>query len=96
MRDGRRLPILGAGGEFIQSVQSVTLSVSTGTAGSFGVTASRMRTNMCLGLALAGFVFDWQMLGFPKIDDEACLELILIPTNTTTGTLYGAMTLIQG
>ena len=92
----RRLPILGAAGEFIQSVQSVTLSVSTGTAGSFGVTASRMRTNMSLGLANAGQVADWQMLGLPKIDDEACLELLVIPNATNTGVLYGAITLIQG
>lgn len=92
----RRLPILGAAGEFIQSVQTVTLSVSTGTAGSFGVTASRMRTNMSLGLANAGQVADWQMLGLPKIDDEACLELLVIPNAANTGQLYGAMTLIQG
>ena len=96
MGASRRLPILGASGEFIQSVQSVTLSVSTGTAGSFGVTASRYRTNVSLGLANAGQVSDWQMLGLPKIDDEACLELLVIPNAGNTGALYGAMTLIQG
>lgn len=92
----RRLPILGTGGEFIQSVQFVTLSVSTGTVGSFGVTASRMRTNMSLGLGNAGLVYDWQQLGLPKIDDEACLEMLVIPNAANTGQLYGAMTLIQG
>lgn len=93
---GRRLPIIGSGGEFILSVQSVTLSVSTGTAGSFGVTATRSLTNLSLLLANKAEIYDWQMLGLPKVEDSACLELMVITNTTATGVNYGSIKLIQG
>lgn len=91
----RMLPIIGSGGEFIQSVQSVTLSATTGTAGSFGVTATRALGSMSLGLANGGVVYDWQMLGLPKIEDDACLMMVCCPSTTSTGALYGSAKLIQ-
>ena len=94
--DSRRRPITGANGEFIQSVQSVTLSASTLTAGSFGVTATRRLTAIALPLANMAQTYDWQMLGFPKVEDSACLELMVIPNTTATGVNYGTIKLIQG
>lgn len=93
----RMLPILPAvSGRYIKSVQSVTLSATTGTAGSFGVTATRSQTGLSLGLANAGVVGDWAYLGFPRIHDDACLFKIMIPGTTSTGALYGTGKLIQG
>jgi hypothetical protein len=93
----RMLPILPAvAGRFIKSIQSVTLSATTGTAGSFGVTATRALGGLSLGLANAGTVGDWAYLGFPRVHDDACLFMIMVPGTTSTGALYGSGKLIQG
>lgn len=95
-RVSRMIPIIGSGGEFIQSVQSVQLAASTLTAGSFGVTASRLLTGVSLGLANSSVVADWQGLGFPRVHDDACLFMVCIPGSTSTGALYGSAKLVQG
>ncbi len=92
----RMLPIIGAGGEFIKSIQSVTLSATTATAGSFGVTATRALCGLSLGLANSSVIGDWAAIGFPKVPDDSCLMLIMIPGATTSGTLYGTGKIIQG
>lgn len=92
----RMLPIIGSGGEFIQSVQTVQLSATTGTAGSFGVTATRGIGGISLGLANGGSVADWAGLGLPRVHDDACLFMVLVPTTTSSGALYGSAALIQG
>lgn len=95
-QDSRMFPIIGNGGEFIQSIQSVTLTATTGTAGSWGVTATRVLCSMSLGLANAGAVYDWSQLGLPRVHDDACLFPIMICGTTSTGTLYGTIKLAQG
>lgn len=92
----RMLPIIGSGGEFIQSIQTVTLSATTGTVGSFGVTATRALSSISLGLANSGSVYDWAMIGFPRIHDSACLSLVMIPGTTSSGALYGTGKVVQG
>lgn len=96
MAASRRLAIIGNGGEFIQSVQSVQLSATTGTAGSFGVTATRLLAGISLGLANSGMVADWSMLGLPRVHDSACLEMLVVPSTTSSGALYGSSKLVQG
>lgn len=88
--------IMGASGEFIQSIQSVTLSVSTGTAGNFGVTATRAITTMSLPLASSSVIADWSYLGFPNLPDNTALFMVCFPGSTTTGTLYGSGKIVQG
>ena len=95
-RAGRLLPIIGSGGAFIQSVQSVQRDLSTGAAGSFGVTATRMLTGSAIGLANVAVSSDWQALGFPRVHDDACLQFVCFPGSTTTGALYGTAKLAQG
>ena len=51
---------------------------------------------MSLGNANAGEVYDWQMLGLPKVEDDACPFMVMICGTTTTGTLIGSAKLIQG
>ena len=89
-------PIIGAGGEAIRSVQSVTLSATTGTAGSFGVTATRYLTGMTLGLANISITWDWNALALANVPDDACIAMIQYPGATTTGTLVGSMKMAQG
>jgi hypothetical protein len=74
----------------------VRLSATTGTAGSFGVSATRALGGISMGLANAGSVYDWAMLGLPRVHDSACLTMIMVPGTTNTGVLYGNVKLIQG
>ena len=56
-----------ASGKYIRAVNTVTLSATTGTAGSFGVTATRPRMTLSAPIANMKFVADWAQLGFPEI-----------------------------
>ena len=95
-RAARYIPIIGTNNEPIMSVQSVTLSSSTGTAGSFGVTASRLLGSVATGLSNAGVTFDWPQIGFPRVPDSACISLVLICNSSASGYLAGVVKLIQG
>lgn len=88
----RLIEIVSTNGLGIKSVQSVTLSATTGTAGSFGVTAMRVLAappTAPVGLAAT---YDWAALGAQKIEDSACLFPCLIPVgSTSTGTTVGRL-----
>lgn len=93
-RAGRLYPLnnlipAAAAGKFIRDIDSVTLSATTGTAGSFGFTASRPRMTMPLPLANKMEVFDWAQLGFPEIFNSSCLFPIELCSTTSTGTVRG-------
>lgn len=92
----RMFQIIGAGGEFIQSIQSVTLSVTSGTVGNFGVTATRFIGGHTTAAANTGISSDWQMLGLPRVEDDACLFFTMVASTTTTGVIYGNVKIIQG
>lgn len=96
IRAGRMVPIIGSGGEFIQSIQSIQLSATTGTVGNFGVTATRALTSMSLGQLNFGQTYDFQRLGLPQVQDDACLMLVCVCGSTSTGNLYGSSKLVQG
>ena len=83
-------------GRFIRGVNSVTLSASTGTAGSFGVTATRPRSAMSVPIANKVEVFDWAQLGFPEIPNNSCLAGMLLSTATSSGTIRGQGKIIHG
>lgn len=85
-----------AAGRFIRGVNTVTLSATTGTAGSFGVTATRPRMTMPLPLANKMEVFDWAALGFPEIKNAACLFPLQLASTTTTGTVRGGGKITHG
>lgn len=83
-------------GRFIRGVNSVTLSASTGTAGSFGVTATRPRAAMSVPIANKVEIFDWAQLGFPEIPNDSCLAGMLLSTATSSGTIKGQGKIIHG
>jgi len=85
-----------AAGKYIRAVNSTTLSVSTGAAGNFGVTATRLRVS--LGLPTFGFKWpaDWAALPLSEIANAACLALVVLPGTTSTGTLRGGGKLAHG
>lgn len=83
-------------GLYIRKVNSVQLSVTTGTAGSFGVTATRPRMTAPLPLANLAFTYDWAALGLPEIPNSACLMIIMLTSTTSTGTLRGGGKIAHG
>lgn len=85
-----------ASGRFIRAVTGVTLSVSTGTAGNFGVTATRFRASMLMPVANAKHQADWAALGLPEIFNDSCLFVVVLPGATNTGTLRGSGKLAHG
>jgi hypothetical protein len=94
LRAGRLIPLTpliptGSQGKFIRGINSVTLSASTGTAGSFGFTAARLRTVAPLPLANKTESYDWAQLGMPVIPNDACLMIAMLTSTTSTGTLRG-------
>ena len=83
-------------GKYIRGVNSVTLSATTGTAGSFGVTATRPRMTLAAPIANMKFVADWAQLGFPEISNGACLFPIVLTSTSSTGTVRGGGKISHG
>jgi hypothetical protein len=72
-------------GKYIRDVNTVQLSATTGSAGNFGVTATRYRAAIYLPVANARFTGNWADLGIPGIANSACLFPIQLASTTTTG-----------
>ncbi len=83
-------------GNYIRDVNTVQLSASTGTAGSFGVTATRPRLTLPLNVANKKEVFDWAQLGLPEIFNSSCLFPIQLASTTSTGTVRGGGKIAHG
>lgn len=83
-------------GLFIRHVNTVTLSATTGTAGSFGVTATRVRASLGAPIANMKFTADWAQLGFPNVANSACLFPIVLTSATSSGTVRGGGKIIHG
>ena len=97
VRAGRCIALVSAvAGRFIRGVNSVTLSASTGTAGNFGVTATRPRTAVSTYTANKPEIFDWASLGLPEIPNNACLAMLMICSTTSTGTVRGQGKIAHG
>lgn len=100
-RVGRMYPLnsllpAAAAGRYIKKINNVTLSATTGTAGNFGFTATRLRMTLPLTLANKSEFFDWAQLGLPDIANSACLSLIVLCSTTTTGTIRGGAKIAHG
>lgn len=83
-------------GKFIQRINSLTLSVSTGTAGNFGFTCTRQRTAVPILLANKPETFSWPLLGLPEVPNDSCLQFVVVPSTTSTGTLRGQGKIAHG
>lgn len=82
--------------KFIRGVNSVTLSATTGTAGNFGVTASRQRAAVGCPIANYKQTGDWAQLGLPTIANSSCLWPIVLTSTTSSGTVRGQGKIIHG
>jgi hypothetical protein len=85
-----------ASGKYIRGVNSVTLTASTATAGSFGITATRYRAGSYLPVLNSRFTSDWAQLGLPEIANASCLFGILATATTSTGSVRATGKIIHG
>jgi hypothetical protein len=85
-----------ASGKFIRGVTGVQFSLSTGTAGNIGVTATRVRSSAFMPLANQRVQYDWAALGLPEIANDSCLFLIQIASTTSTGLVRGSGKAVRG
>lgn len=83
-------------GLFIRGINSVILSASTGTAGNFGFTATRIRGVLPMNIANKTEVADWAYLGLPEIPNDSALFPVVISSTTSTGTLRGGGKIAHG
>lgn len=96
-RAGRLYPLVSAvAGKWIKSITSVTLSATTGTAGNFGLTATRPRTVLSTAIANKVEQFDWAALGLPEIPNDSCLQMVMLCSTTSTGTVRGGGKIAHG
>jgi hypothetical protein len=91
-RSGRCVQLVPSDGIQIKSVQSVILSISSGTAGSFGITARR---RLCtVGQMVANVLapgVDAVSIGIPEIKETSCLEMLVQCSTTSTGIIQGEL-----
>ncbi len=83
-------------GKNIKRINTVILSASTGTAGNFGFTFTRPRAYIPTLLANLSQPYDWAALGLPVIPNGSCLQFMVIPSTTSSGTLRGGGKIIHG
>ena len=81
---------------YIRAVNSIVLSASTGTAGNFGFTATRIRAYLPLAVPNMSNKLDWATAGLPEIPNESGLELMVLPSTTSSGTLRGGGKILHG
>lgn len=97
-QDSRIFPIIPAAATPlpIRSIESIT-HVTTGTAGSYGITATKELVQIASPpVANYAVAYDWAQCGAPTVDEDACLAFIMLCPTTTTGALAGAVTIGTG
>jgi hypothetical protein len=87
---------LAAGDLGVTAVASVTLSATTGTAGSFGVTLLRRLAEIPITVVDVGMALDPVALGFPQIQSNACIVGMVLCSTTSTGLIQAAIGTADG
>jgi hypothetical protein len=87
----RMIAIQPTNGLGIKSVQSVTLSATTGTAGNFGVTALREIATITGHTLNQPMISDWANLRIVPISDDSCLTWIGLNTTTSLSAINGSV-----
>lgn len=94
---GQMQPVpLAAGDTGIRSVQSVTLSGTTGTAGNFGIVILKPLTDFPITAANTAMMLDAISVGLPVIQADACLALMMLCSASTQNPIAGQLNFIEG
>ena len=83
-------------GKYIMRVNTVQLSASMGTAGNFGITATRFRAAIYMPIANGRFTITWADAGLPEIYNSSCLFPVIITNGTSTGIIRGTGKILHG
>lgn len=83
---GQCVRFTGPETDAITSIQSVGLSATTGTAGNYGLT---LRKQIAVVTAATGNVKDAIRAALREVKADACLEILVLATTTTTGAVQG-------
>lgn len=86
---------LQAGDTGVQSVQSVTLGTSSGTAGNLGLVLRRTLLGAPILLGGTGVTMGWAETGLRICPDDACLELISLIGGSGSGSILGTLGISQ-
>lgn len=80
----------------IRGINTAILSASTGTAGNFGITATRPRAK--LPMLIANFMHQatWESTGLSEVPNNSCLFPMILPVTTSSGTVRGGGKIIHG
>jgi hypothetical protein len=87
---------LQSGDTGVQTVQGMTLSATSGTAGNLWVVVAERVCSIGLPVANVGISLDFAALGLPVIGDEACLMFVNQATGGNTGITMGQLDIIHG
>ena len=87
---------LQSGDTGVKSIQSVTLSASTGIAGAFGVTLMKRISSIAMPLVNIGTTLDFASLGMPQIQDNSALSFFHQGATTSSGIIMGQINFVQG
>lgn len=94
---GCLLPILPNSADArIKSIQTITLSATTGTAGNFGVTAITRQLEIPMVAANVGAILDYAGTCLEQVSPNSCLMFGLLPSTTSTGNLLGSFEILKG
>lgn len=88
--------VLQSGDTGVQSVQGITLSASSGTAGNLWVVVMKREASISQLSGSVAQVADAITLGLPALADESCLLFVLQSATTAAITTMGQLSIIQG
>lgn len=94
---GQMFPLMLASGDTgVRRPDSYFWSVTTGTAGSFGLTLLRRVAEIPIQQINVGMLLDFAMMGAPQVYNDACLALMVLCSATNTGIIQGSVRIGQG
>lgn len=96
MRQSRLLRIQSTQNKIIQTIHGATLQVTTGTAGSWGVTVGRPLFSMTCPAANQGVAYDFAQIGLPQLSSRACLWWRACEAATASGVVQAKVQIIAG
>lgn len=76
--------------------QITNLAGSAAPTGTFNVVILRRLIDIPIAIAGVSQVLDFGQLGLPQVLDSSCLAMMMTTNTTSSGTLSGAMSLVQG
>jgi hypothetical protein len=80
----------------VQSIQSLTLSATTGTAGNFGVTLLKRKALLSMPVLSTAYTLDFASLGMPTVQSDSALQFVNIGSTTTSGLIIANFSIISG